>query len=254
MPRQARIKSSTGIYHIMMRGINRQNIFHDNDDYGRFLDTLFRFKTKCGYKIYAYCLMKNHIHLLLHVEQEPLEKTMRRICASYVRWYNTKYQRVGYLFQDRFKSEVVEDESYFLTVFRYIHQNPLKAGYVNKIDEYPWSSWHEYHKTPRIVCKSYVLNIFNDDNAKAFDSLHKFCMIQSDDQCLDFEEGNQINDREAKNIILRVFQIKHIFELQNLEKSHRNKCLKELRDNYNFSIRQLERLTGINRGIIQRVK
>lgn len=110
MPRQARKKSDSGIYHIMMRGINRQIIFQDEEDYSKFLQTLERYKEKSGYKIYAYCLMGNHIHLLLKVDIEPLGQLMRRLCGSYVYWYNRKYQRIGYLFQDRFKSEVVEND------------------------------------------------------------------------------------------------------------------------------------------------
>lgn len=111
----------------MMRGINRQAIFYDEADFSKFLETLLKYKEISGYEIYAYCLMDNHVHLLLKVGREPLEQIMRRICGSYVYWYNTEYQRIGYLFQDRFKSEVVENDSYFLTVLRYIHQNPLKA-------------------------------------------------------------------------------------------------------------------------------
>jgi REP element-mobilizing transposase RayT len=72
--------------------------------------------------------MGNHVHILLKVGNEPLEQMMRRICGSYVYWYNKKYQRTGNLFQDRFKSETVENDNYFLIVLRYIHQNPLKAG------------------------------------------------------------------------------------------------------------------------------
>ena len=128
MPRKARAKSKTGIYHIILRGINRQKIFNDNEDKKRLLETLLRYKEKSKYQIYAYCLMDNHIHLLLKEGEEPLAQIMRRIGGSYVYWYNHKYERVGNLFQDRFKSEVVEDDTYFLTVLRYIHQNPAKAG------------------------------------------------------------------------------------------------------------------------------
>ena len=163
MPRKARKKSESGIYHIMMRGINRQNIFEEDDDNMKFLQILEQYRDKCGYDIYAYCLMGNHVHLLLKIGEEPLEQVMRRICGSYVYWYNWKYQRIGNLFQDRFKSEPIEDDKYFLIVLRYIHQNPLKAGLIKDIEKYKWSSYGEYLGEVKLVNADYVLKIFNTD-------------------------------------------------------------------------------------------
>lgn len=136
MARVAREKSSTGIYHVTLRGINRQIIFEDDEDYQKFLWTITDTKGKSGYEIYAYCLMSNHIHLLLKETREELGIVFRRIGASYVHWYNWKYKRRGHLFQARYKSEVVETDSYFLTVLRYIHQNPYKADIVKNIADY----------------------------------------------------------------------------------------------------------------------
>ena len=116
MPRTGRERSKSGIYHIVLRGSNRQTIFEDEEDAIKFLQTLQTYKETSGYKIYAYCLMGNHVHLLLKEEQEELGIIMRRIGASYVYWYNWEHQRCGHLFQDRYKSEVVEDENYLLTV------------------------------------------------------------------------------------------------------------------------------------------
>ena len=134
MPRQARKKSNSGVYHIMLRGINRQLIFEDDEDMQRFIETLKRYKDECGYSLYAFCLMGNHIHLLLKEGEEPISTILKRIAGSYVYWYNWKYGRSGHLFQDRFKSEPVEDDAYFLTVLRYIHQNPVKARICKKAD------------------------------------------------------------------------------------------------------------------------
>ena len=89
------------------------------------MQTVATYKQKSNIKVYGYCLMSNHIHLLM--KDEDLAITMRKICASYVYRYNWKYKRSGHLYQDRFKSEVVENDSYFLTVLRYIHQKPLKT-------------------------------------------------------------------------------------------------------------------------------
>ena len=139
MPRQARKKSESGIYHVMLRGINQQQIFEDSEDCDKFIQILQECKAVSGFKLFAYCLMGNHIHLLIKPEKEPLEQVFKRIGGRYVYWYNVKYQRVGHLFQDRFKSEPVEDDSYFLTVIRYIHQNPVKAGLCKNIKDYKYS-------------------------------------------------------------------------------------------------------------------
>jgi len=250
LPRQARKKSASGIYHIMMRGINRQIIFEDDDDYSRFLQTLQNYKEKSGYEIYAYCLMGNHVHLLLKVGKEPLEQIMRRICGSYVYWYNSKYERIGNLFQDRFKSEVVEDNRYFLTVLRYIHQNPLKAGIVSCVERYQWSSLVEYMNRPKVVDVSFTLKLFDDEREKAVESIIQFCKVVNDDLCLEMEEKQLLSDQEARHVIKKVCQVENSSELQKLDKVTRKKYLKELKEEYRLSIRQIERLTGINRGIV----
>jgi putative transposase len=121
MPRRARKLSLTGIYHVMLRGINQQKIMEDKEDKEKLLTILKECKLISGYKLYAYCLMGNHLHLIIKVEEEPLDKIFKRICGRYVYWYNAKYRRVGHLFQDRFKSEPIEDERYLLSVLRYIH-------------------------------------------------------------------------------------------------------------------------------------
>ena len=164
MPRQARQKSKTGIYHVMLRGINQQVIFEDDEDYEKFIETLKTYKAISGYKLYAYCLMTNHIHILIKVEQEDIDLVMKRIAGSFVYWYNLKYRRKGHLFQERFKSEAVEDNNYFLTVIRYIHQNPVKAKLCNKTDEYTYSSYNDFIKESKEpVDFEFIFSIINKE-------------------------------------------------------------------------------------------
>jgi REP element-mobilizing transposase RayT len=152
MPRQARESSGTGIFHVMMRGINHQNIFEDEEDNYQFINTLDRMRvryddegTPCGRNCsyYAYCLMGNHFHLLIRERNERVGETIKRIASSYVYYYNRKYGRDGHLFKERFKSEPVNDMEYFTVLLRYIHQNPVKAGIVEKVKDYEFSSWGE---------------------------------------------------------------------------------------------------------------
>lgn len=252
MPRTARKKSKTGIYHIILRGINRQIIFEDGEDAGKFLQTLKDCKEKSGYKLYAYCLMGTHIHLLIKEEKEDLGIIMRRIGAGYVYWYNWKYERCGHLFQDRYKSEVVENENYLLTVLRYIHQNPLKAGVVKDIKEYKWSSYSEFIGKNIIIDSDFILDLFSKDRKKAVDSFKAFHAISCNDNCLDMEEKRRIKDDKAIEIINNICNISHCTEIQMLERNKRNKYLKIIKED-GLSTRQIARLTGISRGIILKI-
>jgi len=193
--------------------------------------------------------MGNHIHLLIKEEKEELGIVMRRIGASYVYWYNLKYDRRGHLFQDRYKSEVVEDEKYLLTVLRYIHQNPIKAGLVDDIKEYKWSSYLEYIKENKIVDTDYILKILDNDRKKAKESFKEIHKESSKVNCLEIQERRRIKDKEAIEIIKNTCNITHCSDLQNAEKDIRNKYLNKLKEK-GLSTRQIARLTGISRHII----
>lgn len=252
MPRKARRRSSTDIYHVMLRGINGQIIFEDNEDYQKFIQTIQQYQEICGFQLYAYTLMPNHIHLLIQEGKEDLGTIFKRIGTSYVYWYNLKYKRRGHLFQDRYKSEPVEDESYFLTVLRYIHQNPIKAGIEKDIAKYPWSSYKEYINGDSICNTIFPLGLFAEDNQSAIELFKQYNNQQNNDQCLEYEEIKRLNDSEATQIIKEVAMVKKTTQVQNFEKEKRNNIIRELR-NKGLSIRQIERLTGVSFGVIRRV-
>ena len=159
MPRSARKESGVGIYHVMMRGINRQAIFDDEEDCHRFMDILADLPFQhdddgnllpirtCA--IYAWCLMMNHFHLLVMEKDWKIAEVIKSLASSYVFYYNKKNERIGHLFQERFKSEPCNDMEYFTTLLRYIHQNPVKAGIVENAADYEWSSWkQDYLRDP----------------------------------------------------------------------------------------------------------
>jgi len=245
MPRTARQKSATGFYHILLRGVGRQNIFVDDEDKQRFIETIARYKKELNFELHAYCLMNNHVHLLIKDATNQLEQIMKKIAGSYAYYFNVKYERIGHLFQDRFKSEVVEDDSYYLTVLRYIHQNPLKAGF-SKMECYPYSSYGEYAGESKIVDKKFAIDLLGGKN-KLISFLHQ----EEQSCCLDDIERKVITDTKAKEILLKKYHIKNFLVVQQLEPRKRDLLLKELKKE-GMSIRQLERLTGLNRGIIQR--
>ena len=247
MPRQARKKSESGIYHIMLRGINKQQIFEDEEDFQKFIQVLKECKAVSEYKLFAYCLMVNHIHMLIKPEKEPLELVFKRIGSRYVYWYNWKYRRTGHLFQDRYKSEPINDDSYFLTVLRYIHQNPFKAGLCKNMSEYIYSSYHEYvkEKHSNLIDADFAFGIA--DKTQLLD----FFEESNNDVCLDISDSIRLNDVEAKEIILKISNCTNTTQVQYLDASCRNEIIKKLKEN-GLSIRQICRLTGVSFGIVRK--
>lgn len=142
MPRQPRLDIPDVLHHVIVRGIERRDIFAEDADKERFVASLSALLTKSATKCYAWALMSNHLHLLLMPTRVSLAETMRRLLTGYAVYFNRKYQRCGHLFQNRYKSILCEEDPYFLELVRYIHLNPLRAGMVsdmNGLGSYPWS-------------------------------------------------------------------------------------------------------------------
>ncbi|NCB53035.1 MAG: transposase [Clostridia bacterium] len=243
MARSARTNSKSGIYHVIVRGINRQNIFQDEEDKGVYLDRLTHYKNECGVKLYAYCLMSNHVHLLVRETDKPLSEFMKKLGTSYSYRFNRKYDRVGHLFQDRYKSEPVDDDSYFLTVFRYIHRNPQMAGSA----PFSWTCYTDYAEQTGITDFEFPLSLFSSR-----EELLQFLRSEADEKCMDFQEETRLTDEKAAEMICCIGGVKHSQQLQSIDAGKRGEIIVQLRE-VGLSIRQIERLTGINRGIISRV-
>ena len=234
----------------MLRGINKQVIFAEEEDRKKFLSILAESKEISGCKLFAYCLLGNHIHLFLEEGEEPLENTMKRIGSKYVHWYNLKYSRAGHLFQDRFRSEPVDDAEYFYTVIRYIHQNPVKAG-LSETPDYRFSSFFAYltPDKPGIVDTEIPLS------GMEYADFMKMQYESSSDRCLDVPEFvpvPRVTDEKAQQIIKKISRTENINDFQLLppevQRKNIEKCHKK-----GVSIRQLSRFTGVSKGIIERI-
>jgi putative transposase len=141
MPRIARGLADNQIYHVINRGNRRETIFHDSYDYDKFLKLIKEAKDLYQIKIYAYCLMPNHYHLVIYTKvAESLSLSMHKINSSYVRYYNQRYKVSGHLWQGRYKSFIVQEEAYLLTLLRYVEANPLRAKIVKDCIAYKYSS------------------------------------------------------------------------------------------------------------------
>lgn len=245
MSRAARQTSETGIYHVVFRGINRQDIFEENLDYEKLLEIMKDIREDINYEIYVYCLMSNHVHLMIK-EHNPGEISliMKKLLTRYVMWYNKKYERIGPLIAGRYKSVPIEIDDYFLCAVRYIHQNPVKSGIVESIEEYPWSSYGTYcGKEDGITSKDFINEMFSGNDFKKFHQTDEREVFIVDDKI-------KLTDSAIRRAIMKEFDMEPK-EISALSKKDRNIVISALKEKY--TIREIERITGISRGIISRI-
>ena len=186
MPRTARDKRPDAMYHIMSRSISELDLFRDEEDKARYMSIVRRYKKKYNIRIYAYCLMGNHSHLMIDANGADISKVMQGINLSYVSYYNKKYGRHGHLFQDRFKSRIVGDNGYAARLSAYIHNNPHSMKeYRNRIEQYKYSSLGIYLGVRRdrlkILDKGYLLGLFSSKAGSAVKLYLEFMRKYSDD-------------------------------------------------------------------------
>jgi REP element-mobilizing transposase RayT/predicted XRE-type DNA-binding protein len=172
MARKPRIEAA-GYYHIVNRGVEQRVVFEEAGDY-EYFEELMCFYAKCyGITIHNYCLMPNHYHLLVEIEQPNLSRFMKQLGMNYSIYFNKKKRRSGHLWQGRFKSWYVANEAYLYTLMIYIEQNPLKANMVKGLEEYPYSSYNYFldvNNVPKCLQQSWIVQNYKSDTQaiKAF--------------------------------------------------------------------------------------
>lgn len=139
-----RIVLDKAVYHITVRGNQKQKTFLEEADFLNYLKILKHYKKKYSFKLYAYCLMPNHVHLVLEIKNgKDLSKIMQGINLTYTIYFNKKYQKVGHLWQGRYKSRIIQKDKYLLDCIEYVELNPVRSKLVENPFDYPWSSWRE---------------------------------------------------------------------------------------------------------------
>ena len=171
MPRPFRLKTNFSIYHIMIRCVDGILLFKDDQDRDQFLLRIKRYKKRYGFKLYAFCLMDNHAHMVIDAAGADITKIMHGINLSYAKYYNRKYKRRGHVFSDRFRSEIIDKDNYILQASKYIHKNPRKLrNWSNKVFQYPYSSAPIYlgdlDDRFEIVDCDLILKLYSDKNKK----------------------------------------------------------------------------------------
>lgn len=263
MPRYARKLSKSKLYHIMLRGNEKKQIFLDEDDKKRFLDTVQGMKVNDEYEVFAFCIMDNHVHLLIKEGKDSLQRSMKRIGVSYSYYFNKKYNRVGHLFQDRYRSERIDGDAYFITVVRYIHNNPVKAGMVKNIEDYPWSSFRLYlgydQEYDFFLNTKPLLEMFSNNVKKAIMMFIEFSNQENEDTFIDYDNEELEKKTLYKNLTEAVIAVVETYgygteEIRFLkDKNLRNQVIREIKDKSEGSIRELSKILGISKDIIFRV-
>ena len=176
MARKARAEVEGGLYHVITRGNNRRQIFDSPADYEKFLSLLAVQKVRLPFFLYAYCLMTNHVHLLIERRADPIGRIMHRVLTGYSQYYNRRYRRVGHLLQGRHKAILCQSDRYLSELVRYIHLNPVRAKMVDKPEEYPYSGHRSYLglEPARIVDVDPVLRHFGAKKKLAREAYRQF--------------------------------------------------------------------------------
>ncbi|MCX7920973.1 MAG: transposase [Clostridia bacterium] len=254
MPRYARTISQSQTYHVMLRGNNKEPIFIDDDDKNRIVDTIFDKKSNGAFLIYAYCIMDNHLHIVIKEGEDSLSRAIKRIATSYAYYFNKKYKRVGHVFQDRYKSECVENDAYLLSVIRYVHQNPWKAG-IGTIGDYKWSSYNAYFKGSTTMHEvADILSMISTLKRKSLSEFARFTHEKADEIFVDVGEEKELNEDNVRDYIESYLQEKKL-SLRELSlpgnKEIREHLVKILADSSSLSKRGIANVLGLNREMVR---
>lgn len=223
MPRLPRSYIKTSFFHVITQGINKSYIFEKAEDIKYYIKIMYHLTKEQKIKIIGYCIMNNHAHMLIETEEiKELSKYMQRLNTKYGKYYNKKYNRVGYVFRDRYRAEGIYTEEYLYNCLKYIYNNPVKAGICKKAEDYPYSNYKRIDKE---------LN-------------ENYAFIDVDD-----------NDKDIGEEIIEKFLKENEMELIDLKRNKRR--LKELiiilKEQYNISLRKIAKEVHMGREKIRRL-
>lgn len=264
MLRKSRQLSSSGIYHILLQGYNKTAIFKNEYDKEFFINILRSSVLQNNFKIFAYCIMDNHAHLVIWDFKNILSTLMKEITKKYAYYLNKKYERRGKVFHDRFKSEPLENTESLLPILAFIHNDPLKANIVDQPEEYQWSSYNSYlcseHMEKCFVSKNEMLTKLSLNN----DEFNNLCLQYTENipNYKFMDCNNNINtyktilDEEAAKIFIKDYlkSKNQTFEAIKTNWELRYGLVRELKEKSTLSIRKIAHLLSLTRGIVQNIK
>ena len=245
MPRKPRRLLDTGYYHIVLKGSGNQILFESEWDYRKFLSYLYEFAARHKLQLIAWCLMSNHVHLVVLDTAQALSSCIHDLATAYAVHFNRYNGHSGPVFDGRFHSVLIESDEQFLSAVRYVHDNPQRASICSASD-YPWSSYGEYLHPESSLVKTDVL--FDLIGGK-----ERYEAFLSDDSygTYVFRGTSRLKDEDAIIVAKQLLGSDELSKLRSLPTEHRAHGLQLLRD-AGLTLKQVERVTGIGRGIISR--
>lgn len=219
MPRHRRLKSFDSIYHVMVRNISDTPLFKDDDDKDKYLSYVKKYQDQFGFKVYGYCLMTNHGHFMVDANGADISKFMHGINQSYAQYFNRRHKRYGHLFQDRFKSEIVDSDSYLFALSAYIHNNPKDIpGFESCPEKFKYSTLGMYlgldNNLFGIVDEKFVMGFFSSNVKRAREKYYEFVMkCNSKAMAKHFEfEDEKSEYRSERRVLERNFDPQEVME------------------------------------------
>ena len=256
MAREARKESKTGYYHVMMRGNNKSMIFIQPKEKQYFKEQLQYQVDDGNISIVAYCFMDNHVHLLIHSDLQTMTEALKWINIKFAGRYNHKYDRVGHVFQDRYKSEVINTVEHLLQAIRYIHNNPVKAKMVTKVSDYSWSSYKSYTENEDKLISSEDKQMIMDLFSGSIVQFKKFHLEEEKNEFLEIQEDLEREREEKAMRIIRKYCEKYGI-IDEKELGNKIDILEEvvieLLISSHFPHRRIAELTGITRGKVHSI-
>ena len=240
MARGPRNFINMSFFHIMVQGINKEYIFNRDEDKIQYLEFINKVKGEIDIYIVSYCIMDNHVHILIKEDSiESLSSFMHKVNTLYAMYYNKKYDRVGYVFRDRYKSQVIYSEKQLYTCLNYIHNNPIKAGICKLASEYGYSSYNEYIKNMEEIQRNINGLLIKEE------------IVDKKENFLEVEEEKEIEIQKAIEEYIRIHNINY----DNLKNDKKN--LKEiiamLRNNYDLSLRKISLYIDVGRETVRNI-
>ena len=218
MPRLARTVSSTGFYHVIIRGGGRRILFENDSDRRYLINLLERYGDKYGIEYHAWCLMDNHVHLLIADTKRNMSKAMHDICCVFAQYYNAVNEHVGSVLQGRYKSFAIETENYLLEVMRYIHNNPIRSGVTTVLD-YPWSSFVDYVRGGSLTSTEMFLEMLGGP-----DGVRDFCNHYDESQMKEIDKiiRGRLTDSEAIELAKQLLGLESPAMIEMQDRNRRN--------------------------------
>ncbi|NLB88982.1 MAG: hypothetical protein GX790_07135 [Syntrophomonadaceae bacterium] len=251
MARKPRVESATGYYHVMLRGNNREKIFKQVSEKEYFLTQLKNQIPIKNISVTAYCLMDNHAHLLIRTDLNTMRDTFKSINIKFAGWYNNKFERIGHVFQDRYKSEVISSDEQLLHVIRYIHNNPVKANLVSKASDYIWSSYNSFISGKSAIISPLEIETIISMFSNSLEEFEKFHLDEDIYEFLEIREDlEQQREEKAQRIINQYFKQYEVKEVSDLNKEVIEQLIIDLLQNSHLSHRRIAELTNMSRGTV----